>query len=600
MKKMTILEGKEVIINFDKEYASQVMDTIPRGYVDKVVCAIGLTSLGLENSVPTILMVPTVQLATTKAAQYPCDRSDKRVFAVDASVSPEQIAAYVRTTPVIKILCVYDSAWKMLPYLDQCHLVIDESDRLLAFTKLKQRDGRNVINELIGIAEKYKDTVSFISATPTPIKHFSIFPWMKEMDQVTLKFPNIRKVVPILCDNVNPTKFLQDALLRPLMVKGACTLNGVTFTKAIVFLNSVTDAVSIAKELDIPKENVGMICGDNMKNDLRITRITRLTGNYNNLPKLTFVTSSGWEGIDIYDEEAITIVVSSVKKKFMMVDYLTDLKQAVSRQRIKINPHYNRYIFVYNKLDSDKSIEKLKHEIEEVSKDIDSSIWGWHLHKEAGKLNGWGKVKGVDEYTIMENGELVRNKLAFEADSYRINVVYPQHLKGFDTIGQFDNSEICEAMVIPRYDTYRTLVKYFQKNHVKGVIDWGKHSTRTGWIIIIETSYKLFGKVWTNIVEAEENVKNFESNEGRLRTMVKFRFRVGSVNNMPEYKAAFTGFYRELGMTTKAKGTDILKYMNVKKTTVRGDERLEILSVRAQINRLNLSEDEQLYMVKES
>jgi hypothetical protein len=311
----TLIEGKQVTVNFDKKYASQVIVAIPSGYINKVLCAIGLTSLALENNVPTIVFVPSVSLATSKAAQYPNERSDNTVLAVYGGVTSLQIATYVQNTPVIKILCVYDSLSKVAYLLPRVHPVVDESDRLLAFTKLKQRDGKNVINKLINTMEIYKEKVSFISATPIPLKYFAPFPWMKEIDQVTFEFPNISKAYPILCDKANPSKYLQNGFIRPLINKGEHTFNGITYRKALVFINSITKAVEIVKELKIPKENVGIICGDNFDNEISTEGMTLLTGNYRNLPLVTFITSSGWQGIDIYDDEAITIVVSSVKKE---------------------------------------------------------------------------------------------------------------------------------------------------------------------------------------------------------------------------------------------------------------------------------------------
>src|SRR5690606_19495910 len=67
---------------YDAEYASQVMDKIPLGYINKSICGCGLTTVAIENSVPTIIAVPTINLVLNKVSQYPNERSDIKVLGV--------------------------------------------------------------------------------------------------------------------------------------------------------------------------------------------------------------------------------------------------------------------------------------------------------------------------------------------------------------------------------------------------------------------------------------------------------------------------------------------------------------------------------------
>lgn len=64
-------------------------------------------------------------------------------------------------------MVTYDSLKRVEYLLNDCKLVIDESNELLSKTKQKSE----VIDTLFQIAEKYKDSVSFISATPTPLEY---------------------------------------------------------------------------------------------------------------------------------------------------------------------------------------------------------------------------------------------------------------------------------------------------------------------------------------------------------------------------------------------------------------------------------------------
>lgn len=70
------------IQKYDAEYASEVMDSIPIGYVDKTICGCGLTTVALENPENIIIAVPTIGLMQNKIEQYPNKRCDYNVLGV--------------------------------------------------------------------------------------------------------------------------------------------------------------------------------------------------------------------------------------------------------------------------------------------------------------------------------------------------------------------------------------------------------------------------------------------------------------------------------------------------------------------------------------
>lgn len=60
---------KQIILNYDTEYATQSMIDIPSGYIDKSICDCGMTSGALENDKNVVLAVPTIYLSINKADQ---------------------------------------------------------------------------------------------------------------------------------------------------------------------------------------------------------------------------------------------------------------------------------------------------------------------------------------------------------------------------------------------------------------------------------------------------------------------------------------------------------------------------------------------------
>lgn len=154
-------------VKFDAEYASEVMTEIPAGYIDKTVCGVGLTSVALENNISTIIAVPLIYLAVNKSQQYPNERYNGKVLAVNGDTTRGDIDFYVWNNKVLKIMVTYDSLHRVEHLLHRCRLVLDESDKLLSMTGLKPE----VIDSVLNIAKEYKETVSFISATPIPLEY---------------------------------------------------------------------------------------------------------------------------------------------------------------------------------------------------------------------------------------------------------------------------------------------------------------------------------------------------------------------------------------------------------------------------------------------
>ena len=294
-----------------------------------------MTSIALENNLNTIIAVPTIALVDNKINQYPNKRYKGSIFGVKGGISDKDIEKYVYQQRVlkmpIKIMVTYDSLYKLESLFDTCKLVIDESDQLLKETKLKittKNKDIDVITYLFNICEKYKDKVSFISATPIPLNYMP--KWISEIPQYKFEFSNTIKITPITMKRTHPFAALKDEIIRPIESKGSVLIGDRKINKCIIFINSVENIIKIIKDCNLNKEDVAILCSDTTRNDYKIRGYNRID-KPNNLPKYTFITSSGFEGIDLLDDTAINIVVSNTTKDCQMINLLTDLKQATSR-----------------------------------------------------------------------------------------------------------------------------------------------------------------------------------------------------------------------------------------------------------------------------
>ena len=572
-KKMTNLK-------FNAEYASDVLDVIPAGYIDKTLCGVGLTTVALENDIHTIVAVPSVELIRNKVAQYPNDRCDKVILGVYGGVSIEDVNRYAGNTKVIKIMVTYDSLWKVEHLLVCCQLIIDESNKLLNSSSLKSTGKReakstDVTTTVFNIAERYKETVSFISATPTPLSYMP--KWISEINQIKMEWSNTVKAKPILMERTYPFKSLQSEVLVPLRNNGSITLGNAKITKVIVFINSVDTIVKCIKEAELNADDVAIIAADSVQNDVKIKGYNRLT-NPKKLPKYTFITSSGFEGIDLEDSEAISIIVSNTAKSYQMIDMLTDLKQAISRQRIKSNPNYDKFVYIYNQSIFSKTTEELMKELDEKESSLKDACYLWEVAKTSDKRNGFKYTEENADFKAYTNFEqetesYVLNHNLFQADKYFILNIREQYKKGFDIKGNYEECTVIEAPEVLENVTYEQLVNIYNET---GNIDDYKH--KENYYKLIMDSVKLYGKVWSNYTYATQMVDNYSNEYNRVVITVHSKFKVGERYTTKEVKDKLTKVYAEFGIGRKAKSTDLQEFMTVREVNTRGTRLVEIIS----------------------
>jgi hypothetical protein len=560
---------KQITLNFDTEYASESMNDIPAGYIDKSICACGMTTVALENEKNIVLAVPTIYLALNKADQYPNSRSKNTVLPVWGETSSTEIDKYWRNSTINKYICTYDSLHKVKHLLPACHLIIDESNMLLSVTKQRPESVAN----LFEIAEEYKDSVSFISATPIPVDYMP--DWIAEIDQVKINWTNTVKADPIICERTYPFKSLCREFLKPLHNNGAMTVSGRTFSKVIVFLNTVSQICKVIKDAALDKTECGIICGDSLKNDSKISGIERYRSGP--LPKYLFITSAGFCGIDLIDDNAMTIIVSNTGKNWQMIDLLTDLKQAISRQRNKNNPNYGSYIYIYNQSIFSQSEEDLLKKIESVRRKIEANIPFYDELKDKGQELYFMCDNDFKAYTLFKDGRYIINEQAFNSDKYFILETRRQYVEGFNIQGFLGQVTVVEPVSLPKEVSYRDLVKYFEDNHINGLVDWGSYSTRVEWIKLIEDSCRIFKKVWKDYTYAKDCVENHDNVYMLILMDIKKNFAVGSTFPRSEVKKILNEIYRGHDVKRIANHNDLKDALFIKQKKINGERLVEII-----------------------
>lgn len=508
-------------------------ETLPIGYVNKDVCGCGATSIVLRNSINAIIAVPTIALIENKVQQQTIDQP--YIIGVTGATSDSDIEAKVfdqlaKDRP-IKIMVTFDSLHRVEKYIsfktpnrdEPTQLVIDEADQLLSIIELKAKAKAmksdflqmNACNSTYNIARKYKDQVTFITAS-NPL--MALYPsWMtEELTYHKFEFLNKEVITPILYEREAPVNSLINEVIVPIINKGYVNIGKLKIEKVIVFFNNVNRTIKIIEELGI-KEESGMICGDNRKKDLNKAGI-RAIKDYSDLPKYTFVTSAGFQGIDIYDDKTINVVVSNASKEYQALDLDTDLKQAISRQRIKSNKNYKYYLFIYSEkktyLDPIKEKEQLENQYNTIAQYVDE------INKKIEENEPYQFLLDVAKHlNLFKILVSINDKRFYEVDEQYYKFIYSRKIKNALDYAEGNIKVVkgSEAIIMDKPDesistlTYDYIYKIYKKSTKSDKVpEYTEAQLKSPAYKIIDTLYKSTGKLYKSKQYAEAKLANIK------------------------------------------------------------------------------------------
>jgi len=486
-------------------YGSQILKELPTGYINKVACGSGFTTVALENDKNVVIAMPTKVLIDNKVAQYPNDRVDYKLFGVYGKVTKSQIDDYVyeciQANKPFKILVTYDSIYKLQKYFNmtslETKLIIDESNKLIFFTKLKNKSlthvsEKSVIDNLYEFVARYKDRVSFISATPVPIR---LLPKnLQSLPQYRFEWEKIKPIKPITVKVKYPMAYINNKIIYPLMNHGAIVTNNDTiFTKAIIFINSLTDIMKIINKNKLYINDVSIIASNTARN--KRTAYPYNISTTGEVKKYTFCTSVAYDGIDLNSEDALTVGVSSLPKNKTINDTISytlmlkeyDLIQAFSRNRNRNNPFFGSGLFLYNhpktNLTQNKITEiinKKRQSLIKLHTDLNHKIKNLKEDESYDDLLRWYKHDFIS-YTIDTNNNNKRfkvNENLFEIDKF-ISIEKYKSLQSFYgdnaiNISEWDNTGID---ILPTYlKKKETAIKNGESYYINNNIEFKKYS----------------------------------------------------------------------------------------------------------------------------
>lgn len=571
---------KTISINKEKNYLSDELNKLPSNCIfDKGKVGCGGTTIAIESNIPYVICVPFNALTENKVSQYPNERYQGKVLGVDGKTTKKEVLDYLSMVEIPKIMVTYDSLGKLTSWINpkDFNILIDEMHILFTQYSFRFEAAKTVLSN-------YKLYNEFCFMTATVLEPEFLLDELTELPIVTAEWENVREVnvVSVKCKNsVSATT----AQLIKEFLEGSKTGN------AYFFCNSVDFIKEMVSVCELTNENTIAIWSKNNKTEVGLDRSTTVNCN-TNPRKINFITSTAFEGSDIYDEEGRIFIISDNRKPHTLTDISTSFQQIAGRIR---NTKYWADIYhLYTNTRYDIEVtydefrEKTSNTIVEA-KDFVSKLNSHFTATQRAALN-----IGNETYINKRGEEFIFDANLVKVDLYnfkvtkclyrlRVNIQDEYRKFGYNVTGYthdaldvtrmdlIDNQsfkEVCDDLESELLDiekdgffTFRStllmapaLIRY---PFIKEAID------KLGWEGIRDCGY-----VITNIKFKLDSISN-SGNENKIVRMLKTKVELTNGTFVPskKLKETFQSIYNELGISKTAKGSDIDNYFEAQATT---------------------------------
>lgn len=532
----------------------------PNGILNKVVTGCGGTTLALENEVPTVICSPRIKLLENKSEQYP------NTLFVKAGVTTDDIKDYISSVKVPKILTTYDSFLKVARCITKdYHILVDECQYIILDATFKGTVTENFLKAVKGF-----DWVTFLSATPL------IEEYIKELNLdlpvYKLNWNNLEKIT---LDNIITNKPLE-AVIKLVEAFEDKNVESISFTEnslkkakeLVIYLNSVTNIVTIIKKAKLRAEDVNIIVANNTENELLIKKLginygfgrIPLKGEQNK--KYTFCTSTAFAGVDFYSDNALQVVVSDSKISYTTIDIATDLAQIAGRQRNANNP-FRSYIILINNLAEkgagNKFIEMLESDIKQINlynEDPINNVIHIEAYKKAynniADFNGTSFV--VKETTVV----------ALQYQHKLIEKVYKNKDLFIQALND-NNFSVDNQLILQMSKTVnKTIKKRGFQEMIKDYIEDGIPCNSEIIKIAKTVGFNKCKALEYRKKEIENEYKNIDKEKAIILTITRI-FKTNTDYTAKEVKTKLQAIYNTLNLNKIAKATDLISLVGATK-----------------------------------
>ena len=598
---------------------------LPKGHciVDKGVTGCGYTEYCLTNNLPVVLCSPRKLLLENKLEQH-LVRGDENIVYLRNEVEDISDISFLRNTidtHIIKckeenltpkFLVTYDSAHYLIDILGKDRLgefyfIVDEFQSIFLDSYFKATVENDFIESL-----QVCPNVLYLSATPMLDKYLEKLDEFRDLPfyKIDWSKTGIIETMVVQRKFADPLGTECMKIIKKYLsgkFPSTCDSDGkVVFSReAVFYFNSISDIIRILNKMNLKKDQFNIICSDTKENTSKLKRhgysLGRipLQGEPNKM--FTFCTKTAYIGSDFYSDCASSYIFADPNIECLALDISLDLPQIVGRQRNRNNPFKNSVIIFYKtkrKSDRNLTLEEFTKE-QERRKEATQKLLD--LYKKATPEEQREYIKKLrdgievskyenDFVSISKNtGKPVYNSLIEIANerSWEVaQVDYQDKISVTKALMQL-TSNISEYQSDIEKEVQDFLDNKFYKTGIFEIkmklycefMDKYKGNKEVSDMLYFKIKdpkyrkyYNFYGTSRCRSLEYREDQLESHmlniSKESELHSAIYHKFKIGDRLSKKEIKESLQCIYRDLGIVSTAKATDLKEYFKLTRTRI--------------------------------
>lgn len=309
------------IINIPKgtKFLKDVITELPSDCIfDKAVTGAGGTHIALTSNNPYVICVPYRNLIHNKTERY--NKLGYDILGVDGDINTNDIIDYLNECKGIpKVMCTYDALGKIISALGdevkEYNILIDEFHLLFTNYVFRNKAVRTVLDNYLA----FKD---FCFMTASTLEEEFILDELKGVDLVIAEWDEVQEVNVKSIKCVNTVKnFVKDEIAKYL--KGEVEGNAYFFINSVKFIKEIVD------ECKLSNRNTRAIWSENNDEVMNIEN----SSTTSKPKKINFITSTCFDGVDLFDKDGVTYIISDGDRQHTLIDISTSFIQIAGRIR---------------------------------------------------------------------------------------------------------------------------------------------------------------------------------------------------------------------------------------------------------------------------
>lgn len=609
---------EENTITLDAGCSSQKLSDIIKDfpdncYVNKQITGCGGTTLVLRNDIDYLVLVPYVNLLKSKIA----DNKSYNVLGIYGETATKDIVEYLEQDGLKKIICTFDSLPRLMETSgfnpSNFKLLVDEAHTLVNLGSFKASTCEYVLRNYT----QFKSYV-FLTATPTKREYFPES--LATLPLCTINWSDVR-VVKFNLQQIEEGTGLNNSLF------GLCLdyLLGKVEGNAHIFYNSVTELTSVLNKLKklenketkkflIDPSNIRVVCSAAKANQKTFNSKLGIAwgkiGDINDpVTKINFYTSTAFEGADIYDKEGHTYIIINGARDSTKVDFHVLVPQICGRIRDSIySEHVNLLVGNLPEAASctkEQWTNTVRERIEYSQKRLDAIN---DPNANPILIADAKKAAENDKYTFLdENGELYVSDVALKAElqSYEaLEATYVVREVDGATISNEGYSASFKELLLDKDKQQPfahkpkgitkflnesvqcfsdTLEEYCEARDVDNRLLYSLVDVKDDYFNML---YNTLGHAKLKALKYRksdiERAYKVQEDKHDHRTLILSLLKLNNndIIARADVKIKLQLIYDQLGITEKAKATDISKWFETKDTKVNGKPAFKIVKLK--------------------